>query len=83
MELVELKKEIHASIDEVEDKNILLEIMDLLKMTTETDIKDLSYESSPEFIAKIEKARRQIENGEGYSHEEAMNIIKNRLWRTK
>lgn len=83
MELAELKKEIYHSIDELEDENILLEIIDLLKMITEDGATGLSYESSPYFIEKINEAGRQIEKGEGYSHEEAMNFINNRLWRTK
>lgn len=70
MELAELKKEIHASIDEIEDEQTLLEIAYLLDKQ-----EDVSYEDTEEFKSAIMKAQQSIAEGKGISDEDARKQI--------
>jgi len=78
MELAELKKEIQASIEEIEDEQILLEIAQLLDKQEDT-----AYEHTNEFWDAINKARQSIAEGKGISNQEARQQIRNLFSRIK
>lgn len=69
MELNALKKEIHASVDELEDEEILLQVAEVLE--TYGRLPKNEYENTLGFWQKIDKARQSIAEGKGVPDDEA------------
>ncbi len=72
MAVEELKKQLHSYIDLIEDEETLLILNDTMAAyATETDADD---ELTPEQLEGIDKALRQIDEGDVVSHEEVMKM---------
>ena len=72
MAVEELKKQLHSYIDLIEDEETLLILNDTMAAyATETDTDD---ELTPEQLEGIDKALRQIDEGDVVSHEEVMKM---------
>lgn len=78
MELSQLKKEIHAYVDGVDDEKTLLAVAEVLERYVPA-IENRDYEHSVEFWNGINKARRSIAEGRGISDTEARKIINNKI----
>ena len=76
MEISVLKKEIHASIEELEDEKTLLEVVKVL----ERPASSLDYELLDEFQLQLSEAMDEAETGYTNTHEEVMEWFKNRGW---
>ncbi len=81
MELAELKKNLQASIEEIEDENLLLKVKIVIE--NETDAEDIVYEDSPAFITVLNESIQQADNGEIHCDEETTKWLNDRAWRTK
>jgi hypothetical protein len=79
----ELKKELHALIDSIDDEETLNVLHDdmvplVIERDSETDIID---ELTPEQQKELEEAIKEADAGETISWEEFLNAMKR--WRTK
>jgi hypothetical protein len=73
MELAQLKNEIHASVEKLNDEELLQEVAELLGMHNRQTKND--YEESAEFWQGINKARQSIADGKGIPDQEARALI--------
>jgi hemerythrin superfamily protein len=81
MELAKLKKEIHASVDELNDEQALLEVAEVLGVYIRQSKNE--YEKSVDFKVQLDEAVEQADKGELSPHDESVDWLKNRAWRSK
>lgn len=79
MELSQLKKEIHAYVDEVDDERALLAVAEVLEKYGLSSIEKNDYEQSDEFWNGINRARTSITLGKGIPDHEARQIIQRKM----
>ena len=75
METSDLKKQLHAYIDMIEDEGQLEMLNEAAEAyaTKQPDILDLL---TPEQLERLKESQEQIRNGEGIPHEEVMKMAK-------
>src|SRR5690242_14965156 len=73
METSDLKKQLHAYIDMIEDEGQLEMLNEAAEAyaTKQPDILDLL---TPEQLERLKESQEQIRNGEGIPHEEVMKM---------
>lgn len=72
MKVVDIRKQLHVQIDQIQDEGFLLELNELIKSQT---IDPVPYELSPAQLQAIEEGRAQCKAGLGIPHEQAMEEI--------
>ena len=72
MKAVEIKKQLHLQIDQIQDEDFLLALNDLMKSQLGNVV---AYQLSPAQLAAIEEGRAEHRAGLGIPHEQAMEEI--------
>jgi predicted transcriptional regulator len=83
MELSQLKKDIHAYVDGLDDEKALLAVAEVLEKYGQPVVEKRDYEQSVEFKAELAQALAEADQGEFHSHGESMDWLENRSWRTR
>ena len=75
MSTSEIKKQLHAYIDMIEDETQLEMLNDAAQAyaTQQPDILDLL---TPEQLERLQKSQEEIRNGNGIPHEEVMKLAR-------
>ena len=70
MTIQELKEDIYKKIEKIEDEDRLATVIDVLDYSSEDnfDLKDWE-------LDRIKEAKRQVDKGDSYSHEQVKEII--------
>lgn len=78
MEIEALKKEIHSTVDQLDDEEVLKNLLRLLKIETAEPDFALEFEKTQEFQHEIDKARQSLAEGKGIPHVVAMKSLQSR-----
>ena len=78
MEIEALRKEIHSTVDQLEDEEVLKNLLRLLKIETVEPDFNFEYEKTQEFQHQIDKARKSLAEGKGIPHDVAMKSLQER-----
>jgi hypothetical protein len=83
MELSQLKKNIHAYVDDLDDENALLAMAEVLEKYGHSVAENTDYEQTVAFKNELNEALEEANRGDLRSNEETLSWLKNRAWRTK
>jgi hypothetical protein len=77
MGTIELRKKINKIVGEIDDKNFLVNLYDLLQnKANDKSSKDILDELTPKQLTRLKSSIKQLDAGKGISHEVAMARLK-------
>ena len=76
MKTIEIRKKINKVISEIEDKNFLVDLYDLLQnKAKDKSEKDILDELTPKQLARLRTSMKQLDQGKGIAHEQVMQRL--------
>ena len=77
MGTIELRKKINKIVAEIEDKNFLVNLYDLLQNNAnDKSSKDILDELTPRQLSRLKSSMKKLEEGKGSSHDVVMTRLK-------
>ena len=77
MGTIELQKRISKIVKEIDDKNFLVNLYDLLQnKATDKSQKDILDELTPRQLTRLKSSIKQLDSGKGVSHDIVMTRLK-------